>query len=57
MSEHGLRAYSSWKQFAQTVAKAAIQVQARLIKEEGQHLTGPDDDKVTAPSVEVHHGN
>jgi hypothetical protein len=52
MSEHGLRAYSSWKQFAQTVAKAAIQVQSRLIKEEGQNLTGPDDDKVTAPPIE-----
>jgi len=48
----GLRAYDSWKEFAQTVAKAVIKEQTRLIREEGQRLVGPDDDKVTAPPIE-----
>ena len=51
MSEHGLRAYGSWKEFAATVAKAVIKEQARLIREESKALAGADDAKVTASPV------
>lgn len=47
-----LRAYSSWKEFARTVAKAVLKEQARLIRKERQCLISPDDHKVTAPPVE-----
>lgn len=47
----GLKAYGSWKEFAQTVAKAVIKEQARLIREESKALAGADDHKVTAPPV------
>lgn len=52
-----LRAYSSWKEFAQVVAKAVIKEQARLIRKEARNLSGIDDHKVTAPPVKPYNGS
>ena len=48
----GLKAYRSWKEFAQVIAKAVTKERARLIREEQRTLAGADDCKVTAPLVE-----
>lgn len=46
----GLRAYRSWKEFANLIATAVIKEQARLIRTE--HIAGLDDHKVTVPKIE-----